>query len=142
MSLLLSPILLPVNTLLRLTDQPGKCGKPVINRIVAATLLGPRRAVGIRARLDQTKMDRNIARMKARVSALDVSFRPHLKTAKSVEVARRMMPAPAGPATVSTLAEAERFFAAIKTTTNPYTLQALGEGLGALPTSSATSRAT
>ncbi|MEG1970301.1 MAG: alanine racemase [Burkholderiaceae bacterium] len=62
--------------------------------------------------LDQAKMDRNIARMKARALELGVAFRPHLKTGKCVEVARRMMSSDAGPATVSTLREAEQFFAA------------------------------
>ena len=34
-----------------------------------------------------------------------MALRPHLKTAKSVDVARRVMTSPAGPATVSTLAK-------------------------------------
>jgi D-serine deaminase-like pyridoxal phosphate-dependent protein len=54
-------------------------------------------------------MERNIARLKERLAALNVASRPHLKTAKSVEIARRMMTSPAGPATVSTLQEAEAF---------------------------------
>ncbi len=62
--------------------------------------------------LDAERMDRNIARLKARLSRLGVGFRPHLKTAKCVEVARRMMDGPQGPATVSTLKEAEQFAAA------------------------------
>lgn len=62
--------------------------------------------------LDADRMDRNIARLRARLSGFDVSFRPHLKTAKSIEVARRVMTSPAGPATVSTLKEAEQFSAA------------------------------
>ena len=41
-----------------------------------------------------------------------MALRPHLKTAKSVDVARRVMNSPAGPATVSTLREAEQFVAA------------------------------
>jgi D-serine deaminase-like pyridoxal phosphate-dependent protein len=36
----------------------------------------------------------------------------HLKTCKSLEIARLLMPTPAGPATVSTLQEAEQFAAA------------------------------
>jgi D-serine deaminase-like pyridoxal phosphate-dependent protein len=62
--------------------------------------------------LDAAAMRRNIARMNASVAALGVSLRPHLKTAKSIEVARAMMPTPAGPATVSTLMEAMEFAAA------------------------------
>ena len=61
--------------------------------------------------LDEAKMDRNIARMAARMRALGVSFRPHVKTSKCIEVARRMMAAPDGPITVSTLLEAEYFAA-------------------------------
>jgi D-serine deaminase-like pyridoxal phosphate-dependent protein len=62
--------------------------------------------------LDAGRMERNIARLKARLERLGVPLRPHLKTGKSVEVARRVMSSPAGPATVSTLREAEQFIAA------------------------------
>ncbi|MCT7378102.1 alanine racemase [Chelativorans salis] len=57
-------------------------------------------------------MDRNIARLRNRLDGLGVSLRPHLKTAKSVEVARCVMNSPEGPAMVSTLKEAEQFAAA------------------------------
>src|SRR5215207_7130874 len=62
--------------------------------------------------LDADRMERNIARLRTRLDGLGVSLRPHLKTAKSVDVARRVMTSPAGPATVSTLLEAEQFAAA------------------------------
>jgi D-serine deaminase-like pyridoxal phosphate-dependent protein len=62
--------------------------------------------------LDADRMERNIARLKARLDALGVALRPHLKTSKSVDVARHVMVSPAGPATVSTLKEAEQFAAA------------------------------
>jgi D-serine deaminase-like pyridoxal phosphate-dependent protein len=62
--------------------------------------------------LDADRMDRNIARLRGRLDGFDVSLRPHLKTAKSIEVARRVMTSPAGPATVSTLKEATQFAAA------------------------------
>lgn len=62
--------------------------------------------------LDADRMDRNIARLRARLAPLGVTLRPHLKTAKSIEVARRVMATPQGPATVSTLKEAELFTAA------------------------------
>ncbi|MDB5674696.1 MAG: alanine racemase [Sphingomonas bacterium] len=62
--------------------------------------------------LDADRMDRNIARLRDRLALLGVAQRPHLKTAKSIEVARLMMDAPAGPATVSTLKEASIFAAA------------------------------
>ncbi|MGT2515358.1 alanine racemase [Sphingomonas panni] len=54
-------------------------------------------------------MDRNIARLKTHLAPMGVTLRPHLKTGKSVEVAARLMESPAGPATVSTLREAEQF---------------------------------
>ena len=61
--------------------------------------------------LDADRMDRNIRRLQARLKSLGATLRPHLKTAKSVEVARRVMMSHAGPATVSTLKEAEQFAA-------------------------------
>jgi D-serine deaminase-like pyridoxal phosphate-dependent protein len=61
--------------------------------------------------LDRTRLDRNVARVNARLAALGVTPRPHLKTAKSIHVARRAMATPTGPATVSTLAEAEHLAA-------------------------------
>ncbi len=57
--------------------------------------------------LDVARMERNIARMREHVSGLGVGFRPHVKTGKCIEVTRRMLGAPAGPVTVSTLKEAE-----------------------------------
>jgi len=62
--------------------------------------------------LDADRMDRNIKRLRNRIDDLGLSLRPHLKTAKSIDVARRLMSAPEGPATVSTLKEAEQFAAA------------------------------
>jgi D-serine deaminase-like pyridoxal phosphate-dependent protein len=61
--------------------------------------------------LDATRMRRNIARMRERLASLGVAFRPHVKTCKSIEVARELMDSPRGPITVSTLREAEQFFA-------------------------------
>ena len=57
-------------------------------------------------------MARNVTRMQARAEQLGVTLRPHLKTSKSIEVARRTLTGGTGPATVSTLAEAEAFAAA------------------------------
>ena len=62
--------------------------------------------------IDAVRMDRNIARLRDRLAPMGVPLRPHLKTAKSREVAIRAMPSPQGPATVSTLKEAEFFAAA------------------------------
>ena len=62
--------------------------------------------------LDEGRMTGNMDRMRRRVAELGVSFRPHVKTAKSLEVVQRLMPTPGGPITVSTFKEAEQFFAA------------------------------
>ena len=62
--------------------------------------------------IDAARMDRNIARLRDRLAPMGVPLRPHLKTAKSREVAVRAMSSPQGPATVSTLKEAEFFAAA------------------------------
>mgnify|MGYP000072929371 CR=1 FL=1 len=62
--------------------------------------------------LDECRMVRNIARLRERMLKLGVLLRPHMKTAKSVDVARRQLEGGVGPATVSTLREAEVLFAA------------------------------
>ncbi|MES2292328.1 MAG: alanine racemase [Pseudomonadota bacterium] len=59
--------------------------------------------------LDQAKLAKNAARMRARIAGLGVSFRPHLKSAKSLDAASFVLGTPPGPATVSTLKEAEIF---------------------------------
>jgi D-serine deaminase-like pyridoxal phosphate-dependent protein len=62
--------------------------------------------------VDAVKMQRNIDRMQARMNELGVRLRPHVKTSKCVEVARAQVAAGAQGITVSTLKEAEQFFAA------------------------------
>ena len=62
--------------------------------------------------LDEARMLRNVARLRGRLGPLGVALRPHLKTVKSVEAARRLLTGGSGPATVSTLKEAEVFSAA------------------------------
>ena len=62
--------------------------------------------------IDVACMQRNIQRMQSQVSALGVKFRPHVKTSKCLEVTRAQMDAGAAGITVSTLKEAEQFFAA------------------------------
>jgi D-serine deaminase-like pyridoxal phosphate-dependent protein len=62
--------------------------------------------------LDETRMLHNIERLRSRLRPLNVALRPHLKTTKSIEVARRVLTNGDGPATVSTLKEAEVFAAA------------------------------
>lgn len=62
--------------------------------------------------LDEARLARNAARLRARCAALGVAFRPHHKTAKCVEVARAAHGGAAGPMTASTLREAEQLAAA------------------------------
>ncbi|WP_152967444.1 alanine racemase [Pannonibacter phragmitetus] len=59
--------------------------------------------------LDRSKLDRNITRLADHARQLGVVLRPHMKTAKSIDVARRVFPDGPGPITVSTIAEAEYF---------------------------------
>lgn len=58
--------------------------------------------------VDQAKLLANARRMKERTKALEVAHRPHLKTIKSVPVAKLLV-GETGQATVSTLKEAEVF---------------------------------
>lgn len=62
--------------------------------------------------LDEARMQHNIERMQSRLDALGVRFRPHAKTSKCPQVVQRQLAAGARGITVSTLKEAERFFAA------------------------------
>jgi D-serine deaminase-like pyridoxal phosphate-dependent protein len=62
--------------------------------------------------LDEARMLRNVARLRGRLGPLGVALRPHLKTVKSVKAARLLLTGGSGPATVSTLKEAEVFSAA------------------------------
>jgi D-serine deaminase-like pyridoxal phosphate-dependent protein len=61
--------------------------------------------------LDRGRLQRNIDAMARAVKRTGVKLRPHLKTAKSAEVARLATAGQAGGITVSTLAEAEYFAA-------------------------------
>src|ERR1700740_2496604 len=60
--------------------------------------------------LDRATLRRNLKRMSERLSKAGVALRPHLKTAKSVQVGRMAVEGHDGRITVSTLAEA-RYFA-------------------------------
>lgn len=62
--------------------------------------------------LDRARMYANIARMNAAVASHGVALRPHVKTAKSIEVARAMTDGWSGAVTVSTLKEADELLAA------------------------------
>lgn len=59
--------------------------------------------------LDRARLERNLARMSEKMRSHGVALRPHLKTAKSAEVARLAVSGESGGITVSTLAEAEYF---------------------------------
>ena len=59
--------------------------------------------------LDQDKLDTNARRMRERCDDLGVRLRPHLKTAKSIEVAEIAKPGERACITVSTLIEADHF---------------------------------
>ncbi len=62
------------------------------------------------ALVDVPCMQRNIERMQARMDALGVRFRPHVKTSKSLPVVQAQLAAGARGITVSTLKEAGQFF--------------------------------
>src|SRR5689334_12558364 len=62
--------------------------------------------------IDTPRMHANIERMQSRMQALGVRFRPHVKTSKCVPVVQAQLAAGAQGITVSTLKEAEQFFAA------------------------------
>ena len=59
--------------------------------------------------LRQDVLDRNIARMRARLAPHGVALRPHVKTSKSIDVVRRVLADIPAAVTVSTLREAEYF---------------------------------
>ena len=63
------------------------------------------------ALIDTERMQRNIDLMQQRMNTLGVALRPHVKTSKSVAVVQRQIAAGARGITVSTLKEAEQFFA-------------------------------
>jgi D-serine deaminase-like pyridoxal phosphate-dependent protein len=60
--------------------------------------------------LDRTRLDRNLSRMREHLTRLDAALRPHVKTAKSMEVVKRALPDQPGGIAVSTLKEADHFF--------------------------------
>src|ERR1700742_2027707 len=59
--------------------------------------------------LDRLRLARNAARMRERAAGLGTQFRPHLKSAKSLDAAACVLGTPPGPAAVPTLREAEMF---------------------------------
>ena len=79
---------------------PSSADAPLVDNLPTPCLL-----------LAESVMHHNIDRLKRRLRSLGVPLRPHLKTPKSIEIARFLMETPQGPATVSTLREAEEFAA-------------------------------
>jgi len=63
------------------------------------------------ALIERSRMQHNIARMQQRMNELGVRFRPHVKTSKCIAVAKTQRDGGAQGITVSTLKEAEQFFA-------------------------------
>jgi D-serine deaminase-like pyridoxal phosphate-dependent protein len=61
--------------------------------------------------LDRRKVQRNLDRMRNKLAGLGVPLRPHVKTAKCIEVVRMALEGQPGAITVSTLKEAEYFYA-------------------------------
>lgn len=59
--------------------------------------------------VDSALMQANIERLNDQLQRLHTPLRPHLKTCKNIEIARRMLDGHPGGATVSTLAEADYF---------------------------------
>ena len=59
--------------------------------------------------VDRARLDANLARMQRRADAHGVALRPHAKTHKCVEIARRQREQGASGLTVATVAEAEAF---------------------------------
>ncbi|HYW14814.1 MAG TPA: alanine racemase [Allosphingosinicella sp.] len=59
--------------------------------------------------VDRSRLVRNIERMRVRLAGLGVPLRPHVKTAKSIEIVRLAVEGQPGGITVSTLREAEYF---------------------------------
>jgi D-serine deaminase-like pyridoxal phosphate-dependent protein len=85
----------------------ARTGLPIDARVPATIFDLPTPAL----LLDRRKVERNAERMREKVRQLGVTLRPHVKTAKSIDVLRVLDGGEAMPITVSTLAEARYFFA-------------------------------
>jgi D-serine deaminase-like pyridoxal phosphate-dependent protein len=59
--------------------------------------------------IDRPRLVRNVGRMRRRLAELGVPLRPHVKTAKSIDIVRMAAEGQPGGITVSTLKEAEYF---------------------------------
>ena len=86
-------------------DRAGLSGRGILTAMTD-TLVDPDTPFAV---VDRSKLEHNVQRLRARLDALGVPLRLHVKTAKSVEVAAVVFGGGTGPITVSTLAEAEFF---------------------------------
>ena len=68
--------------------------------------------------LDRSKLEANAARMREKARNLGVTLRPHVKTSKSIDVLKILSGGIDIPITVSTLAEAQYFFANVFVTSS------------------------
>jgi D-serine deaminase-like pyridoxal phosphate-dependent protein len=85
----------PISELVASSTRP-----PAIDRLPTPVLL-----------LDRDKLEKNLRRLAARINGFGVGLRPHMKTAKSAEVARLALEGQPGGIVVQTIAEAEYFVA-------------------------------
>jgi len=77
---------------------------------IALSQAAPASLITPAALLDEPRLMHNLRRMQQRMDTLGVALRPHVKTAKCIEVAQRQRALGARGITVSTLKEAETFF--------------------------------
>lgn len=88
------------------TGGAGAAGPDCVGPDAGRTLAEPDTPFAV---VDVSKVRRNIERLSTRAERLGVALRPHVKTAKSLDVAALLHHGAPGPVTVSTLAEAEAF---------------------------------
>ncbi|WP_435857083.1 alanine racemase [Streptomyces toyocaensis] len=86
--------------------QPQSFGTGPARSASELSLAGPDTPFAV---LDTARAKHNIGRLASHVHQLGVTLRPHMKTAKSLEIAALIHGDEPGPVTVSTLAEAEAF---------------------------------
>jgi D-serine deaminase-like pyridoxal phosphate-dependent protein len=93
-----SPAILPLVESMKKFDVAGSTPGTIFDLSTPALLL------------DRPRLERNAARMNDKVRSLGVKLRPHVKTAKSIDVLNVSSRGQPIPITVSTLAEARYFF--------------------------------
>lgn len=87
----------------------GPAGLPSTLNIQHSTLNIPLSLSTPAFLVDRTIVEQNCTRMRDKALASGVAFRPHVKTHKTIEIARMQHGGAIGPITVSTMAEAEFF---------------------------------